>query len=137
MLLIELFNTIEKNINLGKTLKECMTLLEDYNASDYKQYVKQNAKKYNRQIVYKNDTIELVIITWSKDQSSGFHSHPGECIFKVLENNMSEIIKKNEKIIQTNIYNINDIGYIDNNIGIHNMLAMDDSVTIHLYSPTF
>ena len=137
MLLIELFNTIEKNINLGKTLKECMTLLQDYNRVDYLQYVSKNIKKYNRHTVYKNDRIELVIITWTKGQSSGFHSHPGECIFKVLENQMSEIIKKDESIFESNIYHIGDIGYIDNDIGIHNMTAIDDSVTLHLYSPPF
>ena len=137
MLLIELFHTIEKNINQGKTLKECKELLQNYNEVDYLQYVTKNIKKYNRHTVYKNERIELVIITWTKGQSSGFHSHPGECIFKILDNEMSEIIKKDESIIQTNMYHIDDIGYIDNDIGIHNMVAVEDTVTLHLYSPPF
>jgi len=137
MLLIELFHTIENNIKQGKTIKECTTLLHDYNEIDYKQYITKNTKKYNRHILYKNDQIELVIITWCKGQSSGFHSHPGECVFKILQNQMSEIIKKDENIIKTNMYYKDDIGYIDNNIGIHNMTAVDDSITLHIYSPPF
>jgi hypothetical protein len=30
-----------------------------------------------------------------------------------------------------------DIGYIDNSIGIHNMTALYDTVTLHIYSPPF
>jgi len=137
MLLIELFHIIENNINQGKTLKECKELLQNYNEVDYLQYVTKNINKYNRHTVYKNDKIELVIITWNKGQSSGFHSHPGECIFKILENQMNEIIKKDESIIQTNMYYIDDIGYIDNDIGIHNIVAVEDTVTLHIYSPPF
>jgi hypothetical protein len=136
MSLIDLFCLIENKISLGNTLKDCADIINMYNSKDYIDYVKKNENKYNRKVVISNKEMELVIITWSIGQSSGFHGHPGECIFKVLENSIHEE-KKCIDINTSRIYNTGDIGYIDNSIGIHNMIAMSDAVTLHIYSPSF
>jgi hypothetical protein len=136
MSLIDLFTMIENKISLGNSLKDCADILSLYNSKDYTNYVKKDENKYNRKVVISNKDIELVIITWSNGQSSGFHGHPGECIFKVLENTIHEE-KKCKDINKERIYNIGDIGYIDNSIGIHNMIAVTDAVTLHIYSPPF
>jgi hypothetical protein len=136
MNLIELFTMIENKISLGNSLKDCADILNLYNSKDYAQYVKKNKNKYNRKVVISNKKMELVVITWSKGQSSGYHRHPGECIFKIIENSILEEKKCKDTNIN-HIYNTGDIGYIDNSIGIHNMIAMSDAVTLHIYSPPF
>jgi|688.fasta_scaffold167600_2 hypothetical protein len=136
MSLIDLFSTIEHKISLGNTLKDCIDIVNMYNSKDYTHYVKKNENKYNRAVVISNKDIELVIITWSMGQSSGFHGHPGECIFKVLENSIHEE-NKSKDINTERVYYEGDIGYIDNSIGIHNMTALYDTVTLHIYSPPF
>ena len=136
MNLIDLFTIIENKISLGNSLKDCVDILNLYNSKDYSNYVIKNENKYNRKVVISNKDIELVIITWSNGQSSGFHGHPGECIFKVLENTIHEE-KKCKNMNKEHIYNIGDIGYIDNSIGIHNMIAVSDAVTLHIYNPPF
>ena len=136
MSLIDLFSTIEHKISLGNTLKDCTDIINMYNSNDYINYVKKNKHKYNRAVVISNKKMELVIITWSLGQSSGFHGHPGECIFKVLENSIHEENKCNNVNTEREYYK-GDIGYIDNSIGIHNMTALYDTVTLHIYSPPF
>ena len=136
MSLIDLFSTIEHKISLGHRLKDCADIINLYNSNDYTNYVKKNINKYNRSIVISNNEMELVIITWSMQQSSGFHGHPGECIFKVLENSIHEE-NQCENVNTKRVYNEGDIGYIDNSIGIHNMTALYDAVTLQIYSPAF
>jgi len=136
MNLIDLFSTIEHKISLGNTVKDCIDIVNMYNSNDYTDYVKKNENKYNRAIVISNKDIELVIITWSMGQSSGFHGHPGECIFKVLENSINEE-NKSADINTYRVYYEGDVGYINNSIGIHNMTALSDTVTLHIYSPPF
>ena len=136
MNLQDLFSMVENKISLGNSLKDCEDIINMYNSKDYNKYVKKNENKYNRNVVFSNKEIELVIITWCNGQSSGFHGHPGECIFKVLENSIHEE-KKCTDINTVRIYNTGDIGYIDNSIGIHNMIAITDTVTLHIYSPPF
>jgi hypothetical protein len=148
MNLIELFNRIESNIINGNTLEDCYSIINDYNDTDYIKYIQKDTNKYYRNIVMKNENIELVVITWSKGQSSGFHGHPGECIFKVLENEIKEELLTNTPDTinntntintpdTTNVYNRGDIGYIDNSIGTHRMVSHNDSVTLHIYYPPF
>lgn len=137
MNLIELFYNIEYKISLGCTLKDCLQILNLYNDDDYINYIKKDEKKYNRDVVISNKDIELVIITWSKGQKSGYHGHPGDCIFKIIENNIGEEKLDLNNNIQKKVYKEGDIGYINNSIGTHNMIASVDAVTLHIYSPPF
>lgn len=136
MNLQDLFSMIENKISSGECIKNSIDLIKMYNSIDYKKYVKKNENKYNRTVVFSNKKIELVIITWCNGQSSGYHGHPGECIFKVLENSILEE-KLRDHDYKERIYNVGDVGYIDNSIGIHNMIATSDTVTMHIYSPPF
>ena len=136
MKLIDLFNQIEHKILSGDKLKDCIELLNIYDSKDYISYVNKNENKYNRKVVSSNNQIELVIITWCRGQSSGFHGHPGECIFKVLENSIHEKVMNGDIQIEST-YKTGNVGYIDNLIGTHNMTALNDAVTLHIYSPPF
>lgn len=137
MNLIELFNNIENNMSLGKTLKDCIEYLDLYNANDYLNYIKKDKNKYNRNVVISNKNIELVVITWSKGQTSGYHGHPGDCIYKIIENSIEEEKLDVDNKIINKVYNEGDVGYINNSIGVHNMIARVDAVTLHVYSPPF
>lgn len=137
MNLIELFSIIDHKLSLGCSLKDCGALLHEYNSDDYLSYVKPDENKYSRQVVISNQRAELVVITWRQGQTSGFHGHPGDCIFKMLQNCMNEEkIDPNNKIIE-HVYNEKESGYICNAIGIHNMTASSDAVSLHVYSPPF
>jgi hypothetical protein len=137
MNLTELFSIIDHKLSLGCRLKDCQAHLQEYDCDDYLAYVKPDENKYSRQSVISTSRVELVVITWRWGQTSGYHGHPGDCIFKILENSLNE-----EKIDPTNkitnqAYAKGESGYISNSIGIHNMIAPSDAVSLHIYSPPF
>ena len=136
MNLIELFYTIENEMAHGASLKDCLLLLNSYEGTDYKNYVNYRPEKYHRGVVMKTPHLELVVISWSEGNETGFHGHPGECIFNVLDGKLHEelLTEKNSKM---SVYNRGDIGYIDNSIGTHKVWTTIKAITLHLYSPPF
>jgi hypothetical protein len=41
----------------------------------------------------------------------------------------------NKYEIKNTIYNMNDVSYIDDMIGMHKIIALEDSISLHIYSP--
>lgn len=105
-------------------------LLSTYTKDDWKNYVIFDNKNYKRNLVYKNETFEILILCWKEKQESPIHDHPKNgCIFKVLQGSIVEVKKDTQYTL-----NINDIGY---SIGknVHQIKALEDSVSLHVYSP--
>lgn len=105
-------------------------LLSTYTKDDWKNYVIFDESKYKRNLVYKNETFEILILCWKEKQESPIHDHPKNgCIFKVLQGSIVEVKKDTQHTL-----NINDIGY---SIGknVHQIKALEDSVSLHVYSP--
>ena len=93
---------------------------------------------FNRNLIFRNQLFEIYLIQWKKNYSTNYHSHPNNgCILKVLNGKLIETIKPNltSDIKQSIIRNMNDTSYIDNKIGIHKVEALEDSLSIHIYSP--
>ena len=138
--LSNLFKKLDSLLEKKKSLKTLQKIVETYNGNDYLNYVKDNDKKYNRNTVFINENLELVVITWLPNQHTTFHKHPKNgCIFKVLEGKITEnLINLNDDKINS-IYQKNDISYIDNLIGIHKMNNNFNKrcISLHIYSPPF
>lgn len=142
--LSDIYFTIKAGLHVGRSLNEFMYLLDQidinnvtYN-SDIIQHVALNTKKYYRSCVIRDNELEMVIITWRVGQESGMHGHPGDCIFKILRGSLYEELYS-KKRISKNYINEGDKGYINNEIGYHNVKNIGDSyaVSIHFYSPSF
>jgi cysteine dioxygenase len=131
-----LFTKINKNFNKDIGLKKLIPLVKNYNGNDWKKYVNFDDNKYFRNSIFKNDNIEIVIISWNNSQYSGFHNHPEYgCILKVLD---GEIIEQttNNNIYYNNILKKNSIGFQQGESGIHNIINKNNkSVSLHVYSP--
>jgi cysteine dioxygenase len=124
--LIESINEHLKNKDLFSSRK----ILCNYNKDDWRNYVSFDNIHYKRNLVYKNDIFEIILICWKKNQESPIHDHPENgCIFKVLEGSIIELKKNSIRTL-----NINDIGY---SIGknVHQIKAIQDTITLHVYSP--
>jgi cysteine dioxygenase len=134
-----------KKINVmlkDKKLEELRYLLKEYNGKDWYNYVKYNNKKYNKNIAFKNDLCEIVIISWDYNQISPIHDHPSKgCLLKILKgmlieenyiNNNGNIIKDDIKIMTEQ-----DIGYKIGNKTLHKIKNGNiRSVSLHIYSPS-
>ena len=114
-------------------------ILEDYHGDDWKEFVKINDEKYNKEKVYVNDSFEILILTWGVNQKADIHNHAENgCFLKMLEGDLEETLyddKLNE--LETRQLTKNQISYMHNNIGLHCVKNKSDkiAVSIHIYSP--
>ncbi len=133
--LSEIYNlcNLRFKANSNSNLKCINSILYSFNPIDYYNFVKNNNNSYNRHTVFNNNLLELVIITWLPGQSSGFHKHYNQCVFKVLENNICEkFLCGTKRTLYTG-----EIGYIDNKLEEHNMINLSiwsKTVTLHVYT---
>ena len=134
---------LDKNIGRTDKIKEIdkyKNLLENYNGSDWKNYIKLDKKKYQRVKCYQgiNNNFAIYIISWNNFQSSSIHSHPKNgCLLKVLEGVLIEKRYKHDRLIKNNKLEKNNVSYIHDNIATHKILNNNNFpvYSIHIYSP--
>lgn len=92
---------------------------------------------YKRKIIYRDINKEIIMIQWNKNARTPIHDHPENgCIFKLLCGKLKEYTyNHNEEIIGSKIVNKDDISYIDSAVGLHRILALEESCSLHVYSP--
>ena len=136
---IQLTNTFQE-INTSKNKIKVNEALKSYNGIDWKQYIKYNTDTYNRELIYSSPEYDLVIVTWCKDQGCAIHNHPKNgCSVKILQNSITEELYETEtlNLINTSVYNTNDIMYIDDSLGYHRMCNKNNEpcISLHVYAP--
>ena len=123
---------IDKTIILTDTNLNINHIKNLYNnkIDDWKKYI--NLKEnYTRNLVFKNDKFQLIIMTWPGKFESFIHDHnKNECVFNIYKNNQDKL-----KLETTNQIKINQIGNINDNYGYHSVKNNSDdfAVSIHLY----
>jgi len=152
--LTDLFEEITNKLKKYKLKdRECIEILENYNNTDWKEYIKVNnilsnnipnnnksnkvisEGDYYKNLVLTNDYIDLYIISWNINTQSPIHKHPdGGCLLKVLQGNLIEEVYENNKLIEVNIFNKNDIGYREKDKIQHKIINKNNiSVSVHIY----
>ena len=139
-----LITNITDNYKADKNLLSIAKYLEVYQGQDWKNYVVQNYNYY-KNLVFRNDDLEIYIITWISGASSRIHDHPEKgCLLKVLQGELTEteytkddldINYKNTKTLKKD-----DIGFQISNTILHkiNNNMKDIAVSLHIYSkPNF
>ena len=141
MNLVNLFNSIKKNINLGdnKNIRHLTNILKNYDSNDWKKYI-VNDLSYNKLLVNETSEFSIYIITWNKYQESKIHNHSDNgCLYKILKGNLIEN-HYNNKLQYTGFKFLekNNIGYIDNKLYYHKMINNNNGITVslHIYSPS-
>lgn len=139
--LINLLNNefIKNKVSFNDKLIKNILKNTDISIQDCKQYIKYSTDKYSKSLVYRNEYYEIFIITWNINQNSKIHNHSENgCWLKIIDGIIQENIYNEElNIIKTNIIKKNEIGFMNNNIGLHSILNLnkDITVSIHIYSP--
>jgi hypothetical protein len=143
-----LINNI-KQISHCPTFKAhyCYHLFKMYNTNDWKLYNYYKKDDFYRITIHRDNKFQLMLINWKKDYYTDFHNHPmNGCMLKVLKGSLLEYKKCDS--LMTNSYNqptSNDIIMVSqlkqNSISyntyneVHKIIAVEDSVSLHLYSP--
>ena len=123
------------NIETNSTLK----ILSNYKGNDWEKYIKLDDKKYSKVKVCEENSFDMFVITWNKEQQCPIHDHSSNgCIYKIMKGSLEETIfnKNLEWTHRINMYE-NCSGYISDKIGYHSMKNTNDdiSVSLHIYSP--
>lgn len=134
-------------------LLDIKPLLEQYKGDDWMDYkVKMNSteKNYNNYkrmpIVFDelnqsiNDNIfGMYLIEWNSFCHTSVHNHPeGGCLMKILDGSIIEQRFMNAESFSTiEVFNTNDISYINDNLGIHRIMndKIYNAYSLHIYSP--
>lgn len=146
-------NWIDKNGKDKFHLSHFTDILKEYDGTDWKQCPNQiTCSEYKRNVQninnkYSNTVFDIIILVWGPNCNTPIHDHPDTgCIYKVLEGKLREDIYDTGSMmnipIKSTKLNVGDVGYIDDNVGLHKITNISDkkSVSVHIYetgySPT-
>jgi cysteine dioxygenase len=139
----KLIQQINSNFNQDIKLDKMREILENYTCDDWIKYVNFQTETYNKNIVYLNDNFKIIVISWKNGQESPIHDHPNNgCLMKVISGSLIEtkfIKNDNDNSLhksKVTIINTNEISYIEGNKILHKINTCEDSVSIHIYSPS-
>jgi hypothetical protein len=136
-----LFNAVNKNLfhyDSDKLIEICNDWIRQ-NKFIKMEKIENSDKFYEKYYLFENKSFSLVLIKWNKDCFTKIHDHPEKgCIMRVLNGSLKEesySVKLN--LISTNILNENKLGYKKGNRILHKIIALEDSVSLHVYIPGF
>ena len=132
--------------NQSKTIVNCVKDLKYYQDRDWRQHKtyfynesinkNSNKKSYYKNILYQNDAFELILIKWEKGAETAIHQHPSNgCLLKLLEGKLIEERYTNDILYKSSELKLNSVGYMHDTVGAHKITALEESYSLHLYSP--
>ena len=137
----DIIKDIERAIN-GKNNVDASVIkfIKDTNFCELIDNNKFVEKKYTRDKLVDTKNAVVYIIYWAKDAYSPPHNHPdGGCILKLLNGKLCETIYDliNNRAVRKNDGVLLTTDYISIKYGneLHSVMAIDNTVSIHMYFP--
>lgn len=138
-----LIGKINKSLQNGQKLKEMSSIMLSYKGTDWENFMNFCSDHYTRNLVYRDNNIEVLIICWNRQQGSRIHDHPENgCIVKLLTGKLFEelydLSHENRPVLKSSReINANMISYQEGSRGLHKITNPTDqvAVSIHVYSP--
>ena len=125
-----------KNVSKFNDLLNFKDLLS-HNITNWVGRVKMSDGKYTKNILFRNENIEIIIISWLPGQHTKLHSHPKNgCILKILEGELNEIIFNNG-IMNEHKLKSKEVSFMHDNMGKHiiSNVTNNTAISLHIYSP--
>lgn len=130
----ELSNLINNHLKNNKKLSSFP--FNNYYLKNTNDYIKFKENDYSRNTIFRNDIFEIIAISWWGGSKTNYHKHPENgCKLKVIFGKLKETLLLSNKIKKINLLKKNNCSYLDNSIGIHQIEALEPSLSIHIYSP--
>jgi len=126
----------------GATAKVTALLREYAKCEDsWRQYARFDETTYSRNLVWRSDDFELLLLCWNHGQESPIHDHAGQhCWMAVLEGQLEEVHYTEEDggIRQGRVkaFDAPGVAYIHDDIALHLIRPTQGGrgVSLHLYS---
>ena len=135
-----LLEDIDRNLRDGKDLQFLDTLLEQYTGNDWEAWALFDDEKYARNLLFRNDIFEVLVLCWGIGQSSRPHDHPAKgCLVKVLEGELTEkIFRRSDelKLIEEHIIVKGQIAFQKGDQILHDIINHSGkrAVSLHIYA---
>lgn len=123
---------------VNSKLKDLRAIIEEYDGIDWKDHILFDDATYNRNVIFRNDIVEIIVISWNNNQNSAIHDHPEQgCLMKILQGGFDEhIYNKELEIINVRCCKKGDVCYQEGIDGLHNISNKDiQTVSLHIYAP--
>ena len=137
----ELFDTITKELQKGKPLESLGPVLLQYEGEDWKEFEIYHPDHYSRNMVMKNNLLEIVVLCWKPGQGCMPHDHPDNgCLLTVVKGKLKEntyLYDGDKQFIRKTIVYRGMTGYKEGKQVLHSVFNHTNlrAVSIHLYSP--
>lgn len=86
---------------------------------------------YTRHLIQKTIDFEVYVITWAAGAETPFHGHPDDgCWMRIVSGKLREQTPNTDRI-----FTVGDTGFQKGIDGVHKIIALTDSKSLHLYKP--
>lgn len=134
--LIAAIETVLEAADPAKKITSLMPLVEKYIGIDWRRFADPGAD-FSRARIYRSDVFEVLLLSWKKDHTTPFHSHPSKgCILRVLEGGLIENRKTVDGAhIEMYVHGPNSISFMHDDEGTHQIIAATQTFSLHIYAP--
>jgi len=102
-------------------------------------FVEFDPERYTRKVLYTEENMEFVLISWLPSQTTFIHGHPsGGCLFRVLYGELREDrFEQNDMVYENKAITTTNVNYIDDSMGFHRVynISFQPCISFHVYSP--
>lgn len=119
-------------------LSELSQHLEAFDVPIDEKYIKFDNNTYSKNLYISTNKYDIFYICWRKHQKSMIHDHPDNgCLLKIISGKLRETkyLNSNMTILEENILKRDDVSYLEGKHVIHQIEALDDTISFHIYSP--
>lgn len=150
-------NFFSKSKSLQSINKVCDILNTNYNSFknlfhqfqekkikiiEAKEVSSEKGNSYIRNVIFRNDDYEIIIIKWNPKSKTTIHDHASRgCCMLLLDGSLKECrytyLQDSVKLDSTNYYSKTKATYIDNTMYVHCIENDTEQISysIHIYSP--
>jgi predicted metal-dependent enzyme (double-stranded beta helix superfamily) len=125
----------ELNIKLNNNLIEFSKYLKNLmiQKESYQEDIKE---EYSKKLIY-SGKFDVYLIYWKKNFKTKIHDHATfGCLMRILEGKLRERRYDNQLIeVSKNIHQKNNVSYIEGSKILHDIEALENSISLHVYSP--
>ena len=139
----DVLNNINSTIDKYHDLESLQEYISS-NAKTLTEYALQHQQddskfinNYCRKQIFVNDHFEIILIIWNPDAKTCIHDHSDNgCIMLCLDGSITEDrYSTSLELISTSTLKKNQIKYIHNRQGYHQISSQEKSYSLHIYSP--
>ena len=121
--------------NKNITMLSFVNHIDKIKRKDIENHIMFSEGGYKRNLIYRDEDFELLLLCWNKGSVTPIHHHPEKgCLMRLIQGELEETLYTDNGEFK-HIRNSGDISYIDDKIALHKIIALKPSISLHLYSP--